>query len=60
MGAGFVLGMALIALLIVLLRSSLRHLIKPEDRKHILEIEPYSGGENERIKRPAFLSGIQD
>lgn len=57
----FCLGDALMALFVVLLRSSLLHWIKLQGGKPILEIEPYAGiGQNERIKRPAFLSGIQD
>jgi hypothetical protein len=46
LGACFTLGMALAALFFVLLRSSLPHLT--------------GVGQKERIKRPAFLSSIQD
>jgi hypothetical protein len=61
LGACFVLGMALIALLVLLLRSSLLHLIKLRGGKSIPESGTYAGiGQNERIKRPAFLSGIWD
>jgi hypothetical protein len=39
----------------------LLHLIKLQGGKSIPESGPYAGiGQNERIKRPAFLSGIQD
>jgi hypothetical protein len=61
LGACFVLGMALMASLVVLLRSSLLHLIGLRGGKSIPESGPYAGvGQKERIKRPAFLSGIQD
>jgi hypothetical protein len=61
LGACFVLGMALMALFVVLLRSSLLHLIKLQGGKSIPESGHYAGvGQKERIKRPAFLSGIQD
>jgi hypothetical protein len=49
------------ASLVVLLRSSLLHLIGLRGGKSIPESGPYAGvGQKERIKRPAFLSGIQD
>jgi hypothetical protein len=55
------MGVALTALFVVLLRSSLPHLIKLQGGKSIQESGPYAGiGQKERIKRPAFLSGIQD
>jgi hypothetical protein len=61
LGAGFVLGMTLMVLFVMLLRSSLLHLIKLRGGKSIPESGPNAGiGQNERIKRPAFLSGIQD
>jgi hypothetical protein len=61
LGACFTMGMALTALFVVLLRSSLPHLIKLQGGKSIQESGPYAGiGQKERIKRPAFLSGIQD
>jgi hypothetical protein len=61
LGACFVLGMALMASLVVLLRSSLLHLIELRAGKSIPESGSYAGGgQKERIKRPAFLSGIQD
>ena len=61
LGACFVLGMALMALFVVLLRSALLHLVKLQGGKSIPESGPYAGvGQNERIRRPAFLSGIQD
>jgi hypothetical protein len=62
LGACFVLGMALMVLFVMLLlRSSLLHLIKLRGGKSIPESGPNAGiGQNERIKRPAFLSGIQD
>ncbi len=61
LGACFTMGMALTALFVVLLRSSLPHLIKLQGGKSIPESGPYAGiGQKERIKRPAFLSGIQD
>jgi hypothetical protein len=51
--------MVLMALFVVLLRSSLLHLIKLQGGKLIPESGPYAGvGEKERIRRPAFLSGI--
>jgi hypothetical protein len=51
LGACLVLGMALMALFVVLL-----HLIKLQGGKPILEIEPYAGtGQKERIKCPAFF-----
>jgi hypothetical protein len=53
--------MALMALFVVLLRSSMLHFVKLQGGKHIWEIEPNAGiGQLERIKRPAFLSGIQN
>jgi len=52
--------MAIVVLFVVLLRSSLLHLIRLQGGKHILDIEHYAGiDEEERIKRPPFLSGIQ-
>jgi hypothetical protein len=46
---------------VVLLRSSMLHFVKLQGGKPILEIEPYAGiGQLERIKRPAFLPGIQN
>jgi hypothetical protein len=61
LGAGFVLGMALMVLFVILLRSSLLHLIKPQGGRSIAESGPYAGiGQNEQIKRPAFLYSIQD
>lgn len=61
LGACFVLGMALMALFVVLVRSSLLHLIKLQGGKSIPESGSYAVvGRNERIIRPAFLSGIQD
>jgi hypothetical protein len=61
LGACFALGMVLIALFVVLLRSALLHLVKSRGGKPILEIEPDVGiDQEEQIKRPAFLSGIQD
>jgi hypothetical protein len=60
LGGCFVLGMAIVVLFVVLLRSSLLHLIRLQGGKHILDIEHYAGiDEEERIKRPPFLSGIQ-
>jgi hypothetical protein len=48
-------------LFVVLLRSSLLHLIKRQRGKSIPESGPYAGvGQKERIKRRAFLSSIQD
>ncbi len=56
--ACFTLGMALAALVVVLLRSSLLHL---QGGKSIPESGLYAGiGRTERIVRPAFLPGIQD
>jgi hypothetical protein len=53
--------MALVALFVVLLRFSMLRLIKVQGREHVLQIESYAGiDQKERIKRPAFLSGIQD
>jgi hypothetical protein len=61
LGACFVLGMALVALFIVLLRSFLLHLAKLQAGRPISEVEPYAGvGQKERIRRPAFLYSIQD
>ena len=61
LGACFTLGMTLMALFVVLLRSSLLYLIKLQGEKSIPESGPYAGlGQKERIKRPAFLSGIQN
>jgi hypothetical protein len=61
LGACFDLGIPLIVLFVVLLRSALLHLIERQSGKPILEIEPHAGiDQRERIKRPAFLSGIQD
>ena len=61
LGACFTLVMAFTASFVVLLRSSLLHLIKLQGVKSIPESGPYAGvSPNERIKRPAFLSGIQD
>jgi hypothetical protein len=61
LGACFVLGMALMVLFVVLLRSALLHLIKRQSGKPILELEPRAGiDQGEQIKRLAFLSGIQD
>jgi hypothetical protein len=61
LGAGFVLGMALMVLFVILLRSSLLHLIKPQGGRSIPESGPYAGiGQNEQIKRPAFLYSIQN
>ncbi|MBB5345729.1 ABC-type nickel/cobalt efflux system permease component RcnA [Edaphobacter lichenicola] len=55
------LGTALTALFVVMLRPSLLHLIKFQSEKSTPESEPYAGvGRRERIKRPAFLTGIQD
>jgi hypothetical protein len=57
----FSLGTALTALFVVLLRSSLLHLVRLQRGKAIPESGPYAGvGQKERIKRPAFLSGIQN
>jgi hypothetical protein len=56
LGACFVLGMALMALFVVLLRSSLLHLVKLQGANSSPEISPYGFGQRERIKRPAFLS----
>jgi len=59
--ACFSLGAALAALFVVLLRSALLHLVRLQGGKSIPESGPYVGvGQNERIRRPAFLSGIQD
>ena len=42
LGAGFVLGMALMVLFVILLRSSLLHLIKPQGGRSIPESGPYA------------------
>ena len=61
LGALFRFGDALMALFVVLLRSFPLHFVKLQGEKLFLEIEPYAGsGQMERIKRPAFLSGIQN
>jgi hypothetical protein len=57
LGVCFVLGTALMALFVVLLLR----FVKLQGGKPILEIEPYPDiGQIERIKRPAFLPGLQD
>jgi hypothetical protein len=55
LGACFVLGMALMALFVVLLRSSLLHLVKRGEISSA-EISLYGIDQRERTKRPAFLS----
>jgi hypothetical protein len=61
LGACFVLGMALMAFFVVLLRSSFQHFVKLQGGKSIVQSGPFAGfGQRERIKRPAFLSGIKN
>jgi hypothetical protein len=53
--------MALMAFFVVLLRSSFQHFVKLQGGKSIVQSGPYAGfGQRERIKRPAFLSGIKN
>jgi hypothetical protein len=49
------------AFFVVLLRFSLLQFIKLQGGRSIPERGPHAGvGQKERIKRPAFLSGIQN
>ena len=54
-GASFILGMFLVALFVVLLRSSLLHAIRRVGLSSA-EMSLYGIDQWERIKRPAFLS----
>jgi hypothetical protein len=60
LGACFVLGMALVALLLALLRLSLLRLIRLRSEESVQKSGLYAGiGQMERIKCPAFLPGLQ-
>jgi hypothetical protein len=55
--ACFTSGMALAALFVVLLRSSLLHLVKLQGGKSILESAPYAGiGQKGTNQTPGFSS----
>jgi len=54
-GASFILGMFLVALFVVLLRSSLLHVVGRVGLSSA-EMSLYRIDQWERIKRPAFLS----